>query len=256
MQETLLAAWRGLDRLRGACRAAHVALPDRDQPLPERAPRSRAAAAGARRVPPETPAPPAPTRLGEPLWLEPYPDALLDGVELPESRHERREAIGLAFVAGLQQLPPRQRAALVLRDMLGFSARETAEMLDTTETAANGLLGPRPRRVSRPARRASVGAAAGIAPRSASSSTASCARSRPETSPACSPLLADDALLTMPPEPLEYDGPAAIGALPLDGSGGRQARSVHPRSARARTVSRPSAATCATRTRRSRTPTA
>jgi len=74
--------------------------------------------------------------LGEVLWLEPYPDAMLEEVPDPtagpEARYEERESISLAFIAALQLLPPRQRAALILTDVLDFSAREVAEMLDTT----------------------------------------------------------------------------------------------------------------------------
>jgi RNA polymerase sigma-70 factor (ECF subfamily) len=105
VQETLLAAWRGLDRFEG--RAAlrtwlyRIATNRCLNALRDRGRRPQASS-----VPPDTPEPPAPTRLTEPLWLEPYPDALLDGVDLPESRYERREAIGLVFVAGLQRLPP------------------------------------------------------------------------------------------------------------------------------------------------------
>src|SRR5918995_2053473 len=88
--------------------------------------------------------PPEPTRLGEVVWLEPYPDALLEGaidVPLgPEVRHEQTESISLAFVTALQVLPPRQVAVLVLRDVLGFHANEVADMLDSTVESVNSAL--------------------------------------------------------------------------------------------------------------------
>jgi RNA polymerase sigma-70 factor (ECF subfamily) len=85
--------------------------------------------------------PPVPTRLGEIAWLEPYPDVLLEEVsDNPEARYEAKEAISLAFVTALQLLPPRQRAVLVLRDVLSYSAREVAEMIDATEQAVNSAL--------------------------------------------------------------------------------------------------------------------
>src|SRR3954470_771456 len=88
--------------------------------------------------------PPQPTRYGEVLWLEPYPDALLegiaDGAAGPEARYETHEAVTLAFLTALHRLPPRQRAVLVLRDVLGFSAAEVAVMLDTTPTSVNSAL--------------------------------------------------------------------------------------------------------------------
>jgi RNA polymerase sigma-70 factor (ECF subfamily) len=90
---------------------------------------------------PEGVEPPAPTRLGEIVWLEPYPDVMLDETFAnPEARYEAKEAISLAFVTALQLLPPRQRAVLVLRDVLSYSAREVAGMLDATEMAVNSAL--------------------------------------------------------------------------------------------------------------------
>jgi len=90
---------------------------------------------------PEGVEPPAPTRLGEVAWLEPYPDVLLEETSgNPEARYEAKEAISLAFVTALQLLPPRQRAVLVLRDVLSYSAREVADMIDTTEQAVNSAL--------------------------------------------------------------------------------------------------------------------
>ena len=88
--------------------------------------------------------PPEPTRYGEVLWLEPYPDTLLEGIvdsaAGPEARYETREAVTLAFLTALHRLPPRQRAVLVLRDVLGFSATDVAAMLETTQTSVNSAL--------------------------------------------------------------------------------------------------------------------
>lgn len=84
--------------------------------------------------------PPPPTQLGEVVWLEPYPDALVDSPADPEARYAQRESLALAFVTALQKLPPRQIAVLVLRDVVGFEASETAEILETTVEAANSAL--------------------------------------------------------------------------------------------------------------------
>src|SRR5205814_8737636 len=85
-----------------------------------------------------------PTRLGEVVWLEPYPDTLLEGaadvLPGPESRYEQAESMSLAFVTALQVLPPRQVAVLILRDVLGFHASEVAGMLDSTVESVNSAL--------------------------------------------------------------------------------------------------------------------
>jgi RNA polymerase sigma-70 factor (TIGR02960 family) len=88
--------------------------------------------------------PPGGSRLGEVVWLEPFPDALLERVidvpPGPDARYERTESISLAFVKGLQVLPPRQLAVLILRDVLGYHANEVADMLDSTVESVNSAL--------------------------------------------------------------------------------------------------------------------
>jgi len=87
---------------------------------------------------------PEPTRVDEVIWLEPYPDILLDGLPDdrpgPDARYETRESVSLAFITVLQLLPPRQRVALVLRDVLGYRASEAAEMIDATEASVESAL--------------------------------------------------------------------------------------------------------------------
>jgi RNA polymerase sigma-70 factor (TIGR02960 family) len=142
LQETLMAAWRGLDRFeeRASLRAWLYRIATNKC--------LNALRDGTRRgtrwqYQPEVPLP-DPTRGGEPLWLQPYPDSLLgdlpDTSAGPAARYEMRESVSLAFVAALQRLPPRQRAALVLRDVLGFRAAETAGILDCSVDAVNNAL--------------------------------------------------------------------------------------------------------------------
>ena len=136
VQETLLAAWRGLGGFeqRASLRAwlYRIATNRCLNALRER---------GRRPAVEDTLMAPPPTRYVEPSWLEPYPDsALPDLAPGPEARYEQREATQLAFVAGLQQLPERQRAALVLRDVLGFRTEEVAAMLDVTPQSVKGAL--------------------------------------------------------------------------------------------------------------------
>ena len=216
-QETLLAAWRGLELFDGrstlrtwlyriATNRCLNALRDS-----RRRPHTVAPIAE----------PPDPTRRGEPIWVQPYPDALLgsvaDTAPGPEARYELKEAVGLAFVTALQHLPPRQRAVLVLRDVLAFRVAEVAGMLETSEAAVKGALQraraalatrlpagggeraplPRSRRerelVGRFARAVENGDVDGIVA-----------------------LLTADAWLTMPPLPFEYQGHAAIAGFLRD----------------------------------------
>jgi RNA polymerase sigma-70 factor (ECF subfamily) len=143
LQDALLGAWKGLARFEGrsslrswlytittnACLKAIQRRPKRVLPVdygPSSDPHDR---------------------LGEPViesvWVDPYPDEQLfveDQAATPEARYDQRESVELAFIAALQHLPPRQRAVLILRDVLGFSARETAEALDTKPTSVDSAL--------------------------------------------------------------------------------------------------------------------
>jgi RNA polymerase sigma-70 factor (TIGR02960 family) len=161
--------------------------------------------------------PPEPTRLGEVVWLEPYPDALLDSAIDepigPESRYEQTEAISLAFVTALQLLPPRQLAVLVLRDVLGFHATEVAEMLDSTVESANSAL---KRARASLQRRRPTAAARERPPASDSPSEETIVAkfvSAYESADldALVALLTDDVFMSMPPMPLEYEGRDIVG---------------------------------------------
>jgi RNA polymerase sigma-70 factor (ECF subfamily) len=155
---------------------------------------------------------PDPARLGEVPWLEPYPDLLLDelpGTEPgPEARYEAAEAISLAFITALQLLPPRQRAVLVLRDVLGFSTAETAGTLEITPDSAASAL----KRARATLARRTAGTA-GREPPPAPGSAAERELVRRLTEAyaagdvdAIISLLTDDVWLIMPPSPFEYQG--------------------------------------------------
>lgn len=141
LQETMLAAWKALPKfedrslrawlyriatnrclnmLRASVRRSRATEPMHEVELPE------------------------PSRMGEVLWLEPYPDDLLDGIADdapgPEARYEMNEAVSLAFVTAMQLLPPRQRAVLILRDVLGYRASEAAQMLGSSEESVTSAL--------------------------------------------------------------------------------------------------------------------
>jgi RNA polymerase sigma-70 factor (TIGR02960 family) len=203
LQDTLLAAWRGIGTYQG--RASwrtwlyHVATNRCLNIVRDRGRRKR--------TPPVPPfQPPEPSRHNDITWLEPYPDALFEHVAEPgpgpETRIQQREAVELAFVTALQRMPPRQAAALVLRDVLGFHTSEVAAMLGITPTAVKGVL-------SR--------ARAGAVSRDPSVPDADRELSRrfaeafvADDIAALVAMLTDDAWLTMPPAPHAYHGRAAI----------------------------------------------
>jgi RNA polymerase sigma-70 factor (TIGR02960 family) len=216
LQETLLAAWRGIGGYeeRASMRAwLYRIATNRCLNLLR---------AGARRphespaYQPEVPLPEPSHRRTEPSWLEPYPDVLLseiaDVTPGPEARYEVRESVSLAFLAALQALPPRQRAVLVLRDVLGFRAAEVAVMLGTTENAVASAL-----------RRARVTLADELpgtdresaplpdSPRERRVVEGFLQAFEGGDVEAIVAMLTNDAWLTMPPLPLEYQGLDAIG---------------------------------------------
>jgi RNA polymerase sigma-70 factor (TIGR02960 family) len=210
LQETLMAAWRGMSGYEGrapvrawlyriATNRCLNALRDgerRARPLPT---------LNAGVVAPE------PTRRVDPIWLQPYPDALLDSVPDtapgPEARYERREAISLAFITAMQSLPPRQRAVLVLRDVLGFRAAEVAGMLNVTEDAVTSAL--KRARAGLPETDRDRTPLPGSARDRALAGRFAEAIERGDVDGMVA-LLTDDAWLTMPPVPMQYQGPAVI----------------------------------------------
>jgi RNA polymerase sigma-70 factor (ECF subfamily) len=215
LQETLIAAWRGLHGFAGraslrtwlyriATNRCLNALRD----------------AGRRRPPEPIPPfdPPKPTRRGEATWLQPYPDSLLeqiaDSAPGPDARYHVKEAVELAFIAGVQRLPPRQAATLVLRDVLGYSTAEVAAMLGTSETAIKGAL--QRARASLDQRSTNVNRERTPPPGSAQERDLTRRFAEAFTNDDIDgviELLTDDAWLAMPPAPHEYHGPAAIAAF-------------------------------------------
>jgi RNA polymerase sigma-70 factor (ECF subfamily) len=218
LQDTLLAAWRGFTAFEGrsslrtwlyqvaTSRCLNILRTKRRRPVVNPLPAGVDV--------------PEPSRVGEVTWLEPYPDALLDrpdhpsGPPGPEGRYEAREAISLAFLTALQALSARQRAVLILRDVLGYRAREVAALLDTSEESVTSAL-KRARAIVR--ERLGPTAAADdhehpVAPRPGSPEerqlvdrlTRSYEAGDLDTLVA---LLTDDVAMTMPPMPLEYVGP-------------------------------------------------
>jgi RNA polymerase sigma-70 factor (TIGR02960 family) len=210
LQDTLLAAWQGLEGFQGrASIRTWLYRIATNRCLNARRSASRRPAMEWN-VP--NVEPPEPTRLGEVVWLEPYPDARLErAIDVPlgpEARFEQTESISLAFVTALQVLPPRQLAVLVLRDVLGFHAREVADMLDSTVESVNSAL-----KRARAGLQRRLPPAADREPPPASDSPVEDAivvkfvRAWESADlDALVALLTDDVFISMPPVPLEYEG--------------------------------------------------
>jgi RNA polymerase sigma-70 factor (ECF subfamily) len=210
LQDTLLSAWRGLEGFqeRASIRTWLYRI-------------ATNCCLNARRSASRRPAmewnvpnvePPEPTRLGEVVWLEPFPDTRLEGaIEAPpgpEARYEQIESVSLAFVTALQVLPPRQLAVLVLRDVLGFPANEVADMLDSTVESVNSALkraraGLR-RKLPRAGEREPVPAP--DAPVEEAIVAKFMRAWESADVDALVALLTDDVFISMPPMPFEYDG--------------------------------------------------
>jgi len=208
VQETLLAAWRGLSRFDGRAsvrswlyRIATNRCLNARRDAGRRAPTEP--------IPPFDP--PEPNRRSEITWLQPYPDTLLDEIAdptvEPETRYQAKEGIELAFIVALQRMPPRQAATLVLRDVLGFGADEVAGMLATTPTAIKGTL--------QRARSALEEHRTPAAPRAGTVEERDLSRRFGQAFTAADieglvALLTDEAWLSMPPASHEYHGRDAI----------------------------------------------
>ena len=221
VQETLLAAWRALERFeqrasvrswlyRIATNRCLNARRDRRRRIPTEP------------IPPFEP--PEPTARDEIPWLEPLPDSL---VEAPDHHLQAVETIELAFIAALQRMAPRQTATLVLRDVLGFSSREVAAMLDTTETGVKGTL----QRARAAARRSGMAVAAGTHGRPAAAVERDLSSRFAKAYVAGDvqgivALLTDDAWLSMPPAPHRYRGREAIAGFLLASFTWRAGREV------------------------------
>ncbi|HEX6445824.1 MAG TPA: RNA polymerase subunit sigma-70 [Streptosporangiales bacterium] len=215
VQETLLAAWRGLAGFeRRASVRSWLYRIATNRCL--NAMRDAGRRVVTEPVPPFRP--PDPSRRGEITWLQPFPDTMLEGVADtapgPDARYQATESVELAFVAALQRMPPRQAATLVLRDVLGFGPDEVADMLDTSRTAVKGILQRARAALDRDRGAHGVPASARPAPAAARevSRRFAAAYTAADVDGVVA-LLTDDAWLSMPPAPHEYHGRTAIAAF-------------------------------------------
>jgi RNA polymerase sigma-70 factor, ECF subfamily len=215
LQEALLRSWRGLKRFEGRSSlrswlytiATNACL----RTIERRPPRVLPIDYGPPADPHDVPAEP----LVESVWIEPYPDErfpLPDGRATPEARYEQHEGVELAFIAALQHLPARQRAVLILRDVLGFSAREVAETLETTPVSVDSALQRAHKTVAQRVPQRSQQATLRALGDEALRATVERFRAAWERADvdAVKALLAEDAILAMPPEPGWYDGADAV----------------------------------------------
>lgn len=210
LQETLLSAWVGVEGFEGRSSVRtwlYRIATNRCLNLLRSSGRRPVTAA------PLPVATPEPTRLGEVLWLQPYPDVLLEGLSDqapgPEARYESREAISLAFVTAVQLLPPNQRAALLLRDVLGYRARETAELLGLTEDTVTSAL-KRGRATMDAARTSDQPPPAPGSAEERELLDRFVAAFTEHDIDALIALMTDEAWVRMPPLPLEYHGTTAV----------------------------------------------
>ncbi len=207
LQDALLAAWRGLSGFeeRSTLRAWLYRVATNHCLNALRTARRRPAAAW----PLPTVEPPEPSRMGEVTWLEPYPDALIDDIAAappsPDVRYELTEAVSLAFVTALQLLPPRQRAVLILRDVLGYHASEVAEMLGTTVESVTSALKRARASISRHQQRREPAPLAGSPAEQELVSQLVHAYQNGDVE-TLTALLTDDVVVAMPPVPFEYCG--------------------------------------------------
>ncbi len=206
MQDALLTAWQGLGDFEGRASVRTWLY----RIATTRCLNVRRSARRRQGTLPPGPQPPEPARLGEVTWLGPCPDSVLAGLPDarpgPEARYEAREAISLAFIIAVQRLPPRQRAVLILRDVLGFAASEAARILDSTEESVNSAL-KRARATLRrdDADRAESPPAPGSAREMQLAERLTRAYQAGDVDGIIA-LFGDDSWLTMPPAPLEYQG--------------------------------------------------
>jgi len=216
LQDTLLAAWQGLSgyEARASIRTWLYRIATNRCLNARRATSRRPASPW--NIPDVEP--PEPTRLGEVVWLQPYPDALLEGAMAgppgPEARYEQTESISLAFVTALQLLPPRQLAVLILRDVLGFPASEVAGMLDSTVESVTSAL--KRARAALQRRRPAADRDPAPAPGSPAEDTIVARFADAYSSgdiDGLVALLTDDVFVSMPPMPLEYEGRDVVGRL-------------------------------------------
>ncbi|HYY87197.1 MAG TPA: RNA polymerase subunit sigma-70 [Chloroflexota bacterium] len=229
LQETLAAAWLGLGSFAGRSSLRTWLYRIATNRCLNAARETR------RRAPPQPVppfAPPEPSRQGEVTWLQPYPDAWLleqapDRAPGPEARSQARETVELAFIAALQRLPPRQTAALLLCDVLSFSAAEAAGMLETSPTAIKGVL----QRARSSLRHQRGRTEQGHPPRAGSAVEQDLARRFAiayveDDIDGVLALLTDNAWLAMPPAPHEYYGPEAIASFLRASAGWRRPRQL------------------------------